>query len=127
VTLPEHLPRPRILMVEDSEPVLDVLRESLEKAGFRVESARTAAEAIERLAGEPYAAIVADCVLPDLPPLDWLAAVRGAAPGTPLVVYSGTVSLELLRDQAASAGAAAVLEKPFAPARLVEAVRSAVR
>src|SRR5262245_1156493 len=97
--------KPRILMVEDSGPVLEVLREALEKAGFHVESAGTAAEAIERLDGHRYAAIVADCVLPDLAPPDWLAALRSAARGIPLVVYSGTIGLRVLQEQAASAGA----------------------
>jgi two-component system, OmpR family, copper resistance phosphate regulon response regulator CusR len=113
-------------MVEDAGPVLDVLRESLERAGFEVDTARTATAAVELLATWRYAVIVADCFLPDLPPLDWLAAMRGAAPGTPLVLYSGTLGLEELRDHATGFGAAAVLEKPFAPAQLVAAVREAV-
>jgi DNA-binding response OmpR family regulator len=76
-----------------------------------VDTAQTATEAMELLAGRRYAAIVADCVLPDLPPLDWLAALRGAAPGMPLVVYSGPVVLDDLPHLARDWGVAAVLEK----------------
>ena len=92
-----------------------------------METASTANEAVGLLATERYAVIVADCFLPDLPLLDWLAALRSVAPTTPLVVYSGSIRLEELRAHAANFRAAAVLEKPCAPARLVEDVQRAMR
>jgi two-component system copper resistance phosphate regulon response regulator CusR len=113
-------------MIEDAGPVLGVLRLALERAGFAVEGAQTAAAGLERLATRRYAVIVADCFLPDAPPLDWLAAARAAAPDTPLIIYSGSIRLEELRRHGAGVGAVAVLEKPFSPARLVEAVRAAL-
>jgi len=112
-------------MVEDAGSVLAVMRGALERGGFEIETAGTAIEAIGLLATERYAVIVADCFLPDLRPLDWLAAVRSAAPATPLVVYSGSIRPEELRGLAADFHAVAVLEKPFSPARLVEAVQRA--
>jgi DNA-binding NtrC family response regulator len=117
--------RPRVLMVEDAGSVLAVMRDALERGGFEIDTASTAIEAIGLLATERYAVIVADCFLPDLPPLDWLAAVRSAAPATPLIVYSGSVRLEELRGLAADVRAVAALEKPFSPVRLVEAVQRA--
>jgi DNA-binding response OmpR family regulator len=60
----------------------------LDPVGFEVDTAATAAEALAHLATRPYAGIIADCILPGLPILDWLAALRGAAPRTPLVLYS---------------------------------------
>ncbi len=117
---------PRVLMVEDAGPVLGVLRVALERAGFEVESAQTASEALERLTARRYAVIVADCFLPDVPPLEWLAAARKAAPDTPLIIYSGSIRLDELRRHAAGLRAVAVLEKPFLPAQLVEAVRAAL-
>jgi hypothetical protein len=57
-------------------------------------------------------------VLPDLPPLEWLAVARGAAATTPLVVYSGAVHLDELKGLAHEWRVAAVLAKPFSPAEL---------
>jgi CheY-like chemotaxis protein len=91
-----------------------------------VDTAVTATEATERLTARRYAAILSDCVLPDLPPLEWLAVARGAAPSTPLVVYSGAVHLAKLEGLARDWRVAAVLAKPFSPAQLVEAVRQAI-
>jgi DNA-binding response OmpR family regulator len=78
--------RSRTLLVEDHDPLLTVLCDVLYGAGFEVASASTATQAIDILAGHHYAAILADCSLPDLPALDWLTAVRGAAPTMPLVL-----------------------------------------
>ena len=116
---------PRLLLVEDTAAVLDVVRESLEDAGFEVDTAQTATEAVERLTECRYAAILSDCVLPDLPPLEWLAVARGG-PATPLVLYSGAVHLDELHGLARAWSVAAVLAKPFSPAQLVEAVREAI-
>jgi DNA-binding response OmpR family regulator len=74
-----------------------VLRDGLGHADFEVDTAATATEALDRLATRRYAVIVADCVLPGLPVLDWLAALRGAAPTTPLILCSGTIGEELRR------------------------------
>jgi DNA-binding response OmpR family regulator len=119
-------PRPRVLLVEDDDAVRDILWESLEQADFAVDTAQTAAEGVEKLATRPYAAIATDCVLPDLTPLDWMVALRGAAPVTPLVLYSGTVTSDDLHLLGRDWAAAAVLEKPFKPTRLVAAVRAAI-
>jgi DNA-binding response OmpR family regulator len=119
-------PRPRLLLVEDTAPVLDVMRESLVDAGFDVDTAKTATEAVERLGERRYAAILSDCVLPDLPPLEWLAVARRVVPATPLVIYSGAVHLAELQELARAWRVAAVLAKPFSPAQLVAAVRGAI-
>jgi DNA-binding response OmpR family regulator len=120
-------PALRLLLVEDARLVREALSESLVAAGFAVDPASTAAEAVEWLSTRRYAAIVADCVLPDLSPSDWLAAIRGAAPATPVVLYSGALTLHDLQPLAHDWEVAAVLEKPFAPAALVAAVWAAIR
>jgi DNA-binding response OmpR family regulator len=118
--------RPRVLLVEDHHPLLTVLCEVLERAGFETAGASTAAQAVDSLAGRRYAAIVADCSLPDLPALDWLTAVRGAAPTTPLVLLSGLVSLQDAQRLVVEFRAATLLKKPCAPDELVAAVRRAI-
>jgi DNA-binding response OmpR family regulator len=117
---------PRLLLVDDAASVLNVFREVLGHAGFEVDTARTATEAVAQLTTRAYAVIVADCVLSDLAPLDWVAAIRGAAPRTPLVLYSVTGVLQDLKGHARDWGAVATLEKPVKPAELVAAVRGAV-
>ena len=119
-------PQPRGLIVEDAGAVRDLLRDALGQAGFEADTAETATEAIDHLATRRYAVIVADCILPDLPTLDWLAALRGAAPTTPLILQSGGIGPEELAGYAAEFGVAGVLEKPFSVGQLLAAVRAAV-
>src|SRR5262249_57464657 len=71
------------------------------------------------------AVILADYQLPGTNGLDLLAALRGAYPEAPLVLYSASMTPELA-GQAKDFWVAAVLEKPVSPARLVEVVRTAL-
>jgi DNA-binding response OmpR family regulator len=119
-------PEPRLLLVEDARPVREALSESLTAAGFEVDTAETATRALEWLSTRRYAAIVADWVLPDLSPSDWLATIRGAAPTTPVVLYSGAIAPDDLQQFARSWKVAAVLTKPFPLAQLVATVWEAI-
>jgi hypothetical protein len=55
-----------------------------------------------------------------------VAALRGAAPGTSLVLQSGRIGPDELAGFAAEFRAVGVLEKPFGVAELLAAVRQAV-
>ena len=117
---------PRVLLIASSAVERGARHQALTGAGFDVETAQTATEAVEWLARRPYAAIVTDGYVPDMPPLDWLAALRGVATTTPLVVYVESSRQEEPGGHAAEFRAAAVLAPPVSPAQLVEAVRAAL-
>jgi DNA-binding response OmpR family regulator len=117
---------PRVLLIANSAVERSARRQALGRAGFDVETVQTAAEAVEWLAHRQYAAIVADGYVPDMPPLDWLTALRGVATTTPLVVFVEASRQEELSGHAAEFRAAAVLAPLASPAQLVEAVRAAL-
>ena len=54
VSVPASL-RSRILVVEDAPALLDLFRDALDPAGFEVDTAATATEALNRLATRRYA------------------------------------------------------------------------
>jgi DNA-binding response OmpR family regulator len=113
-------------LIEDDDALRSILREILARGGFDVDPVAWASEAVDHLAGRRYAAIVSDCHLPDLLPLDWLAVLRGAAPTTPLILVSVLISVSDARRLATEFRAVAVIEKPFAAEQLVAAVRRAI-
>jgi two-component system OmpR family response regulator len=58
-----------ILVVDDEIPVLEVMAEMLEAAGWKVDAFSNAAEALMRIKRTRYDALVLDLYMPDLPGL----------------------------------------------------------
>jgi DNA-binding NtrC family response regulator len=114
----------RVLLVEDDPAVRSALLGALEDAGFEAFGAADAAEALGVLGQYPVTVVVADYHLPGVAGLDLLAAIRGTAPSTSLILYSGGMTDELA-EEAREFGVRAVLEKPVSAERLIAAIRSA--
>jgi CheY-like chemotaxis protein len=119
------MPRPRVLLIDDSRTAQATLGRGLEEAGFEVLVAGDTVEALDHLAQRRCAVVLADYQLPGTNGLDFLAALRGAYPDAPLILYSASMTPELAA-QARDFGVAALLEKPVSAARLVEVVRAAM-
>jgi two-component system cell cycle response regulator CtrA len=111
--------RPRVLVVDDEPVVRAVARLMLERAGFAVEEAGGAGEALERVrsAPAPFAAVLLDHTLHDRSGADVLPELRRLAPGLRVVLTSGRAEEELPGH-----GADAYLPKPFTREQLVAAV-----
>lgn len=91
------MPALRVLVVEDNPTTGETLSAELRRAGFDVETATTAAAALDRLAGRRFHAIVADLRLPESARFDTMAALRARAPDSRIVVCSGVLTEELRR------------------------------
>jgi two-component system cell cycle sensor histidine kinase/response regulator CckA len=98
----------------------------LRQAGFEVEGASSGSDALSALEHRPYAAVLADQILPDVPGLELLAVLHRALPDLPFIFCSGFMTQELRAD-ARDLGAFAVLEKPVSMPTLVGIVRAALR
>jgi len=112
----------RVLVVEDDVQVRQVLVDTLSLAGFDVRPTDTAERAIEELrANGPFDLVCCDAVLPGRGVrllLEWLAQ---EGPRLPLLVCSGHVEEELLRQGIAD-GQLEYLAKPFHPQTLLARV-----
>lgn len=119
----------RLLLVEDMFEDAELLRRRLRKHGnsrFEVEHCSTLTEALHSLKSRRFVAVLADLGLPDAEGLEVVAALRHAAPDTPVIVVSGSddpeVGMDVLKQ-----GAQDYIPKARADAWLVErAVRHAV-
>jgi PAS domain S-box-containing protein len=117
---------PGILLVDDDEGVLDLGRELLSRAGFRVWTASGGRQAVEWLGAHPDSveAVVLDLVMPEMDGAETLRALRRIRPSLPVVVSSGRSAQP---DLAADGDAAlSIVRKPYEPAELIERVREAV-
>jgi two-component system chemotaxis sensor kinase CheA len=103
-------PRPRVLVVDDSRGVRQVVGQALGLAGFDVDLAGSPTEALSALAGQRYDAIVMDYVMPTMDGATLVRKVRDMGVAAPVVVMSGQAT-ERDRARAVASGADAYFDK----------------
>jgi PAS domain S-box-containing protein len=112
--------RERVLVVDDDEAVRRATERALVSRGFTVLVARGAAEAL-MLAGEPFDAVLADLVMPELGGDALVERLRQTRPGLPAVLLTGygRRAVELGRPFR-------LLRKPASPDELARALRGVI-
>ena len=108
-----------ILVVDDEIDFVATYRRLLGRPGYRVISAGTVLEAVAKLRTESPHLVVSDLRLPDGDGLEIVRAARALPTPPPVVVVTGFGSADSRRD-AAAAGAAAYVTKPFSLPALVK-------
>src|SRR6266851_3371686 len=115
----------RILLIEDDARLAEMVSEYLGEAGFRVSVAGSGLAGLERLAREPFDALVLDLMLPDIDGLEVCRQLR-AKSDTPVLMLTARgdatdriVGLEI--------GADDYLPKPFEPRELLARLRAILR
>ena len=119
--------RKSVLIVDDSQAILDVLESAFEEAGFAVTSARDGEEVFRKLAAADPDALLLDLYMPTLNGADVCRLVK-AHPHwrkTFLVLMSSRVSDQEV-DMYRRLGADEILKKPFDPAHAVALVEKAI-
>ncbi len=103
--------RTRVLVVDDNPEMARMLCDGLaeDHEGVPCSSGR---EAIERLAREPFDAVVTDLRMPDADGLEVLAASRAAAPDRPVIVMTAYSAIDTAVESIRR-GAHHYLTKPF--------------
>jgi CheY-like chemotaxis protein len=128
-TGPEQVPgSPRVLVVDDTREVRELLVLNLELEGFEVRAACDGQEGVEVALDWHPDVVTLDVVMPRLDGLAALQALR-ADPRTaavPVVLVTGRAQAAD-RAEGEALGADAYLPKPFEPAELVAVVGSLAR
>jgi len=103
-----------VLIVDDDPALLQALPETLRlrMSGVAVDTADSAAAALDRIAARDYDAIVADIKMPGMDGLALLAEIRGRRPDTPTLMITGHGD-EDLAVRALRGGAYDLIEKPI--------------
>jgi two-component system response regulator AtoC len=102
----------KVLIADDEEDLVDVLRDRLEAYGFTVITAGTGREALEKLATESVDGIFLDVKMPDLDGLAALDEIRRRDSKTPIIVITAS-STNRAAEDALARGANAFVLKPF--------------
>ncbi len=118
---PTGTERPAVLVVDDEYGPRESIAFSL--AGeFAVDTAERAKEALVKLQGKPYAAVVLDIRMPEMDGIRALEEIRKIDPHVSVIMLTGYGTL-LTAQQAMLAGANQYLRKPPDIPELIEAVR----
>ena len=114
----------RILAVDDSLTMREMLRQTLTEAGFHVVLAEDGLDALERLQGADPDLILTDLNMPKLDGFGLIDAVRSGVVSSrvPILVLT-TESAAALKERARAAGATGWITKPFDEVSLVSTIR----
>jgi two-component system chemotaxis response regulator CheY len=116
----------RILVVDDSSLARRTLRQILEGAGFEVEDAPDGATALERYFIKPHDLVLLDMVMEHMQGLEVLSKFRELNPEVRVIIATADIQIST-REQAREAGAAAMINKPFARDTVLAAVENALK
>lgn len=114
----------RILAIDDSLTMREMLRQTLTEAGFDVVLAEDGIDGLTQLPGVAPDLILTDLNMPNMDGFGLIEAVRAGdvAPRVPILVLT-TESAATLKERARQAGATGWITKPFDEHSLVSTIR----
>lgn len=114
----------RVLAVDDSLTMREMLRQTLSEAGFNVVLAEDGLDALDRLPEADPDLILTDLNMPRMDGFGLIDAVRKGeiSARVPILVLT-TESAATLKDKARSVGATGWITKPFDEKSLVSTIR----
>lgn len=116
----------RVLLVEDSERMLELVTEGLTRAGYLVDGVGTAAELLHAARTISYGLLIVDLMLPDGDGLEAIRNLRAEQCSVPILIITAKESVED-RVMGLDAGADDFLTKPFHEGELLARVRALLR
>lgn len=110
-----------VLIVDDEPHVIRILRLTLEREGYRVQSANDGAEALQKLTGERPDVMISDIQMDGMDGRDLCRAARARYPQQPflILVMTSMTALEE-RDWVNQLPVTEFLEKPVSARQLVK-------
>jgi two-component system sensor histidine kinase/response regulator len=117
-----------VLIVDDDTALLQALPQALRlrMGGVTVETADSAAAALDRIATQDYDAIVTDIKMPGMDGLTLLGEIRTRRPDTPTLIITGHGENDLV-VRALRGGACDFIQKPIDRDYFVAALYRAIR
>jgi CheY-like chemotaxis protein len=112
-----------ILVVDDEAAIVQVVRTSLSRLGYRVTATTDPEDALARFTAEPdtFDAVLSDLSMPAMSGAALGRRMLDLRPDLPVVLFTGHAA-ELGPDEARTAGFRAILHKPMTAAALAEAL-----
>jgi DNA-binding response OmpR family regulator len=115
-----------ILVVDDDKSILRTFTRILKKNGYKIDTAETGKEAIEKAENGHYDLALVDIRLPDMDGTELLAKLRKQLENTIKIMITGFPSIES-GVKALDEGADAYLVKPVKPEELLMLIKEKLK
>jgi len=120
-----EVPRPecpgRILVIDDEQPIAQLIQDALSIEGHKVDVAMSAGEGLRMADVSDYDLVLTDLGMPDMSGWEVAARIREQDPDLPVVLVTGW-GTTIDDSEVARSGIAGVVHKPFEIRDLVETV-----
>ncbi len=116
---------PSVLVVDDEDAIRQLIRETLEQAGYQVSDARDGKEGLARYRKAPADLVIMDILMPDQDGLESILTLRREFPNVKIVAITGgsdMIGILNFLDVAKMLGARRTLQKPFEMKQLLDVV-----
>ena len=111
-----------VLAIDDSEAMLNMVKQTLEFGGYRVLTAENGSAGLEQFRNGNPELIVTDINMPVMDGLALIKAVRGVNTEVPILTLT-TEFEETMKSSGFEAGANGWIVKPFVPAQFLDIVK----
>jgi len=118
---------PLVLLVDDDEDALTLIKRALAKDGNRVLTARNAREALEMLGQHQVDVVISDQSMPGIPGVEFLQRVKALSPRTVRMMTSGYSDFRFLTEAVNKGEIFRFLPKSLTEEELRADVREALR
>ncbi|MEZ5626281.1 response regulator [Denitromonas sp.] len=110
--------QPTLLLVDDEQNILSALRRLLRSEGYRILTANSGAEGIERLKAETIDVVISDQRMPGMAGVEFLRIARDMQPDCVRIVLSGYTELQAVTSAINDGAIYKFLCKPWDDAHL---------
>ncbi|HET9129875.1 MAG TPA: response regulator [Terriglobia bacterium] len=117
-----------ILVVEDEQLLLELLKEMLEGEGYRVLTATDGNQAVDMYRNEMkrISLVLSDMGLPSMGGWEVLRQLKGINPDVKVILSSGFMDTKVRQDMLKS-GAQDFIQKPYTPETVLEQIRNSIQ
>jgi DNA-binding NtrC family response regulator len=118
------MPNEKVLLVDDEQEFTQVLSERMASRGVGVDTAASGSEAIQKVKGEQYDAIILDLAMPEMDGIETLKHLLKINPELQVILLTGCATIQK-GIEAIRLGAMDFLEKPAEIQKLMDRIQRA--
>jgi len=120
------MPKKNILIADDDQVILDILKEMIQREGYRVFLASNGKEAVEAIKINPIDLAILDIKMPVMDGIEALKEIKKIDQGIEVLMMTGYADLETLKQAVSYHGAFDYILKPFKRIDILNGIQNAL-